>query len=33
MDTKTGLYYLQSRYYNPECGRFINADTTEILKN
>ena len=21
-----GLYYLQSRYYNPEMGRFINAD-------
>lgn len=26
-DTETGLYYLQSRYYNPEWGRFINADT------
>ena len=26
-DTETGLYYLQSRYYNPEIGRFINADT------
>ena len=25
-DTETGLYYLQSRYYNPELGRFINAD-------
>jgi len=25
-DTETGLYYLQSRYYNPEWGRFINAD-------
>jgi RHS repeat-associated protein len=25
-DTETGLYYLQSRYYNPEIGRFINAD-------
>lgn len=23
---ETGLYYLQSRYYNPEWGRFINAD-------
>ena len=21
-----GLYYLQSRYYNPETGRFLNAD-------
>ena len=26
-DTETGLYYLRSRYYNPEWGRFINADT------
>ncbi|MEG0772705.1 RHS repeat-associated core domain-containing protein [Clostridium sp.] len=26
-DTENGLYYLQSRYYNPEWGRFINADT------
>ena len=26
-DTETGLYYLQSRYYNPETGRFINADS------
>ena len=25
-DTETGLYYLQSRYYNPKWGRFINAD-------
>ena len=25
-DTETGLYYLQSRYYNPYIGRFINAD-------
>ncbi len=25
-DTETELYYLQSRYYNPEIGRFINAD-------
>ena len=25
-DNETGLYYLQSRYYNPEFGRFINAD-------
>ena len=23
---ETELYYLQSRYYNPEIGRFINAD-------
>ena len=26
-DTETGLYYLQSRYYNPTWGRFINADS------
>lgn len=25
-DRETGLYYLQSRYYNPEWGRFLNAD-------
>ena len=25
-DAETELYYLQSRYYNPEMGRFINAD-------
>ncbi|HAL74157.1 MAG TPA: hypothetical protein DCM45_03570, partial [Clostridiales bacterium] len=25
-DTETGLYYLQSRYYNPDWGRFVNAD-------
>jgi RHS repeat-associated protein len=25
-DHDTGLYYLQSRYYNPQWGRFLNAD-------
>jgi RHS repeat-associated protein len=25
-DTETGVYYLQSRYYNPDWGRLINAD-------
>ncbi len=25
-DTETGLYYLKSRYYDPEVCRFINAD-------
>ena len=25
-DNETGLYYLQSRYYDPEICRFINAD-------
>ncbi len=26
-DTETGFYYLQSRYYDPSIGRFINADS------
>ena len=26
-DTETGFYYLQSRYYDPALGRFINADS------
>ena len=26
-DTETGLYYLQSRYYDPTVKRFINADS------
>ena len=26
-DTETGLYYLNSRYYDPEVGRFINVDS------
>ena len=30
-DEETGLYYLQSRYYDPETGRFLNADTVEYL--
>jgi len=25
-DTETGWYYLQSRYYDPGIGRFVNAD-------
>ena len=25
-DTDLGLYYLQSRYYDPEIGRFVNGD-------
>ena len=32
-DTETGLYYLNSRYYNPEFGRFINADSQLNLKD
>ena len=30
-DRETKLYYLQSRYYNPEIGRFINADGIAYL--
>ena len=30
-DAETGLYYLQSRYYNPEWGRFINADSPDVM--
>jgi len=26
LDEETGLYYLRSRYYNPQWGRFVNAD-------
>ena len=25
-DTETGLYYLMTRYYDPEVGRFLSAD-------
>ena len=28
-DHETQLYYLQSRYYDPKTGRFINADSPE----
>ncbi len=31
-DFYTGLYYLQSRYYNPLYGRFLNMDDTSILE-
>ncbi|QAT48630.1 RHS repeat-associated core domain-containing protein [Caproiciproducens sp. NJN-50] len=30
-DSETGLYYLNSRYYDPETGRFINADDVSVL--
>ena len=30
-DEETGLYYLQSRYYDAELGRFISADSIEYL--
>ena len=31
-DTETGLYYLNSRYYNPQWGRFLKADWRLALK-
>ena len=30
-DSETKLYYLYPRYYDPQTGRFINADQTENL--
>ena len=30
-DSDTGLYYLQSRYYDANIGRFINADDAEMI--
>jgi len=30
-DVVTGFYYLQSRYYDPVIGRFINADDPRML--
>lgn len=30
-DTETSLYYLNTRYYDPTIGRFINADEITIL--
>ena len=30
-DQETGLYYLQTRYYDPELGRFISADDLSCL--
>ena len=26
-DTETGFYYVSSRYYDPEVGRYLNADS------
>lgn len=31
-DMEAGFYYLQSRYYNPECARFLNIYTTSVLQ-
>ena len=30
-DSETGFYYLQSRYYDPTVGRFLNADDVRYL--
>ena len=30
-DVETGFYYVSSRYYDPEIGRWINADIPETL--
>ena len=32
-DEETGLYYLRSRYYNPQWGRFVNADSLIVSEN
>ena len=32
-DEETGLYYLQSRYYSPETGRFLTRDKLEGFEN
>jgi len=31
-DSETGFYYVSSRYYDPEIGRWINADTVDVLE-
>jgi len=31
LDAETGFYYLQSRYYDPIVGRFINADALLLI--
>ena len=30
-DQETGLYYLQTRYYDPKVRRFLNADDASVL--
>ena len=30
-DTETKLYYLESRYYDPQTQRFLNSDRIEVL--
>ena len=31
-DVETGLYYLQTRYYDPEIGHFLNMDDVSYAK-
>ena len=31
LDSETGWYYLQSRYYDPAVGRFLNADEVAFI--
>ena len=31
-DGETGYYYLQSRYYDPTIGRFLNADDASLIQ-
>ncbi|MGM9681513.1 MAG: RHS repeat-associated core domain-containing protein, partial [Eubacteriales bacterium] len=30
-DSETGFFYLQSRYYDPQVGRFVSADEVDYL--
>ena len=30
-DNESGMYYCNSRYYNPQWGRFLNSDSIEYL--
>lgn len=32
-DVETGMYYLRSRYYNPNWNRFVNADMYLLTRN
>ena len=31
-DEELGMYYLNSRYYDPETGRFVNADDVRVVE-
>ena len=30
-DAETGLYYLQTRYYEPQAGRFLSPDSVDYI--